>query len=74
MDGLTVKNTDNEQQGYLDMKAKISTAYYEVTLVIITYDNNTQTRVTFEGDFHYFRATNYVKYINEGSIGGGYNP
>ena len=32
-------NLEHEQQGYLDMKAKISTAYYEVTLVIITYED-----------------------------------
>lgn len=62
------------------MKAKISTAYHEVTLVIITYndpDDQAQTRVTFEGEDHFSRACGYVDWINKGCqsylLSGGYN-
>ena len=59
------------------MKAKILSAYWEVTTVKIfevQFDSQHITRVTFEGDDHYARACAYVEWINEGTIGGGYNP
>lgn len=48
------------------MKAKISTAYHEVTVVIITYLDNSETRVTFEGELHFNKAWAYTDWINQG--------